>query len=161
MKQLSLIEVPRISDYRLICADLPADEVRQYKALNGGEYDADELAAVMYLMPGPKWTVAADGDIPIAAGGYTQELSGVWRSWMLARPICWEKYAEEVTNICVGVMEMMFADFKAHRLETVCLADRAKARRWYEKGLGLQYEGTRSAAGINKEDIAVYAKTRV
>ena len=161
MKLVNLVEIPEIEHYVTICRDLPQDERAQYEALNGSAYDADELAAIMLLIGGPKWTIlAGEADEPIAAGGYTQERPGVWRSWMLARPSCWTQYAEEVTSICNGAMEMMFSDFKAHRLETTCLASRAKARRWYERHLGLQCEGIMRAAGVGKQDVAIYAKTR-
>lgn len=161
MKPLNVVDSPSLDIYALICRDLPTDERRQYEALNGSKYDADELAAVMMLINGPKWAiVTADTAEPLAAGGYTLQSGGVWRSWMLARNVCWEKYAEEVTNICTGIMEMMFADFNAHRLETVCLADRTRARRWYERHLGLQCEGIMRAAGVEKEDVALYAITR-
>ena len=162
MRTINLLETLTLHELRPICHDLPKEEREQYEALSGEEYDPDVMAAVMLLIPGPKWCiVAADADEPLAAGGYTQERPGVWRSWMLARPACWTDFAEGVTNVCNGVMEMMFFDFKAHRLETLCMADRSQARRWYERHLGLQCEGIMHGAGKGKEDVAVYAKTRI
>lgn len=160
MKTLNIIEQPGLATLAAVCYDLPEEEKVQYRALIGQGYDAEGMAATLLLIPGPKWGIANADDTPIVVGGYTQERPGVWRSWMLAREVAWAEYGEEVTNIVQGVMEMMFADFKAHRLETLCMADRVKARRWYERHLGLQCEGVLRAAGVAKEDVAVYAKVR-
>lgn len=161
MKEINVLESPGLETFLAVCRDLPKEERRQYEALSGLEYSADDMAASLTLIAGPKWGIVTARGEPLAVGGYTQERPGVWRSWMLARDPCWADYAEAVTQVVNGVMGVMFTDMKATRLETQCLADRAQARRWYEKHLGLQCEGVFRAAGVNQEDVAVYAKVRI
>jgi hypothetical protein len=159
--ELSLSGEPKLTDYLRVCLALPEDERQQYAAMAGAPFDAEIVAAALMLASGPKWTIYDGRKYAIAVGGYLEERPGVWRSWMAATDECWTpENAEGVTAICVGAMQSMFYDHGAHRLETVCLATRKRARSWYTRHLGLKYEGLLRQAGVGGEDVAIYATTR-
>lgn len=159
MKEVALAD-PNLMHILQVCLDLPDEEVDQYQSITGEKYDAPTTAAALLLAGGPRWAILdADGDA-IAVAGATSERPGVWRSWFLAREVAWTDYAEVVTDIARGLMSAMFHDYGARRLEVICLAKRAKARRWYERHVGLSYEGTLVAYSATGEDAAIYAKVR-
>lgn len=143
-----------------VCIALPEDERKQLASLSLAPYDGPALAAGLLTTPGPKYAVVTADDEAVVVTGATFERAGVWRVWFLATDRAWTKYAEVVTNIAQGLMQMMVHDFGAHRLEVVCKADRAKARRWYERHLGLSFEGILRAYGADKSDFALYSYTR-
>lgn len=160
MKMLKIEEPVHLGHLLEVCINLPVDERKQFEALSLASYDGPSAAAALLMSPGPKFAVVTEEDQCIVVTGATFERQGVWRVWFLATHTAWDSYGEEVTNISTGLMQMMFEDFGAHRLEVVCKADRAKARRWYERHLGLSFEGVLRAYGADKSDFALYSYTR-
>jgi hypothetical protein len=160
MRELRLIEPCTLGHLLEVCMNLPADERRQFQSLALRVYDGPTVAAALLLSPGPKFAIVTPEDSALAVTGATEERQGVWRTWFLATDKAWTGYGEAVTGIAQGLLEMMFADYGAHRIEVVCRADRVRARRWYEKHLGLSFEGVLRHYGADKSDFALYSYTR-
>jgi hypothetical protein len=160
MKMLKIEEPVNLGHLLEVCINLPAEERDQFESLAQSRYDGASTAAALLVSPGPKYAVVTEEDQCIVVTGATFERPGVWRVWFLATDTAWDSYGEEVTSIAIGLMQMMFHDFGAHRLEVICKADRAKARRWYERHLRLSFEGVLRAYGADKSDFALYSYTR-
>ncbi len=152
-KSTSLAD-PCLTDFLYICDNLPEDEQRQFAALSGVPFDADNAAINCQLAPGPKWVMLAEDGKPLAVGGYSQIRKGVWQSWMLAPESSWESHGTEITEHVNTVRKQM--QKQGHRLQTLVLSDRAKARAWYGR-IGLEHEGTLRAYGANGENIEMYS----
>ena len=121
----------RILDILIVGFDLPQEEKDQIAAFGGDmQWDHQRIAALCWQLPGPKWTFITPDNRPIVTGGLTRLHKGVYRSWFMASD-------------------------HVHRIETLVLASREKARAWYNK-VGLQYESTLSSYGVNGEDAALY-----
>ena len=145
---------PCLTDFLYVCDNLAEDEQRQFVALSGQPFDADEAAISCHMAPGPKWVMLAEDGKPLAVGGYTLIRKGVWQSWMLAPESSWESHGQEITGYVNEVRKGMLK--QGHRLQTLVLSDRAKARAWYGR-IGLEHEGTLRAYGANGEDIEMYS----
>ena len=144
---------PVLSDFLQICHNLPSDEQRQINALSGMEvYDADATALNCANMSGLKW-VLLNGKQPLAVGGYALLRRGVWQSFMLVPDQSWEDWGKEITQKVIEVQKEM--KNQGHRIQTLCLSDRAKARAWYDR-IGLKHEATLHKYGANGEDVEMY-----
>lgn len=154
VKQTTSLADPCLPDYMYVCDNLPEDEVRQFEAMSGQKYDADEAAISCHMASGPKWVMLSEEGKPLAIGGYSPVRPGVWQSWMLVPESSWESHGTEVTEHVNTVRKQM--QEQAHRLQTYVLSDRAKARAWYGR-IGLEHEGTLRAFGANGEDFELYS----
>lgn len=145
---------PCLPDYMYICDNLPEDEMRQFVAMSGQNFNSDEAAISCHMASGPKWVMLDDDGRPLAVGGYAPVRQGVWQSWMLVPESSWESHGTEITEHVNTVRKQM--QKQGHRLQTLVLSDRAKARAWYGR-IGLEHEGTLRAYGANKEDFDMYS----
>ena len=157
---LTLVDGPGLGDFAMVCLDLPQDEIHQIEASTGEKYNPDRVAAALFLNKSDAcWSILIQG-VPLVVCGGTEIRPGVWDIYYLAREVAWSRHGPMVTQITQGLIQSFFYDLKAHRLEVRCLAGRHRARRWYEKHLGLEYEGTARRAGADGEDFALYSITR-
>lgn len=147
----------RILDILIVGFDLPQEEKDQIAAFGGDmQWDHQRIAALCWQLPGPKWTFITPDNRPIVTGGLTRLHKGVYRSWFMASPEAWTRdHAAGVTACTKEVVEGMLKSDHVHRIETLVLASREKARAWYNN-VGLQYESTLSSYGVNGEDAALY-----
>jgi hypothetical protein len=160
MIELCLTEDPRLDAFLQVFIDLPNEERVQWTKVMGEPFEPGQAAALAYTSPGPVWSIEThDGEVLVVTGA-TFIRSGVYRVWYAARPKAWAHYGEEVTNITEGLIQVMFHDFGAHRLEVICLPERQKARRWYEKHLGLQFEARMAKFCADGTDAVLYAAVR-
>jgi hypothetical protein len=145
--------------------NMRADEIEQYMALSGAdEYRQDVVISTMLglMLAGPAFTVLAPDEqgrvLPISAGGYTQVIPGVWNSWMVGTQTGWEKFWRRITIGTRWVMDFMFEQMGARRLQTNALVSRDAACWWYQKSLKMAPEGVWVAFGKNGEDVACFAR---
>ena len=149
-----------VDDLLYLCRRMRQDEVDQYTALSGyADFDYRRAALDFINQPGIKFTLLDDDDVPVCAGGYNEVSIGVWQSWMVGADAGWTKHWRSITRHSREVMTLLF-EHGAHRLQTNALADRVLARRWYEKGLGLNHEGTLRRYTPDGRDLVVYAKIK-
>lgn len=145
-----------------VCYDLPESEQQQITALGGGAFDPEREAVKLFNAPELfKFCAIVDAgqdDTALAVGGYVPLRQGVYRSYMLATNKAWAEYGRQVTVTVRRIMREMLKEH-AHRLETVALANRYDACKWYSS-LGMRCEGTLAGYGVGGEDAVVYAITR-
>lgn len=145
----------------MICSQMRPDEIKQLLAFSGAKHYDHEVAARGFISnSGAKFTLVDASDTPIIVGGYWPiSVPGVWQSWMAGSEEGWKFHWRSITKASRWLMDELFRT-GARRLQTNGLADRVQAREWYEKGLGLKYEGTWRGFGANGEDVACYGLTR-
>lgn len=124
----------------------------------GGARDIDAVIARGYNMPGKKWTFADDEDKAVVVGGYAPYRAGVYASWFLVDNAAWGTHGREITKMAAERTQFML-DSGAHRLETLCLASRKLAQRWY-KSIGLRHESTAQGFCVDGSDAVLYVATR-
>ena len=157
MRELSLVEDPGLDHFLQVFIDLPSDEQEQWSKIVGAPYDAGRAATLAYMADGPVWAVVtADGETLVVTGA-TFIRQGVYRVWYAARSVAWREYGEYVTDITNGLIQVMFHDFGAHRLEVICLPERTRARHWYERHLRLQFEAHMAKFCADGTDAVLYA----
>lgn len=142
-----------------VCDRLRADEIEQYEAFTGLVWNAEDGAASFIAKPGPKFTILDADGMPAAVGGYEEVMRGVWQSWMCGTDAGWETCWRSITKGSRWVADQLL-DGAAHRLQTNCLASRAKTMEWYERGLGLKREGVMRKLGVRGEDAVMFSLTK-
>lgn len=147
-----------IDNLLTICRDLPVDEIELLSRTNSSPFDPAAFAIWALNAPGFNHIIH-NGDEPLAAAGFIPQRTGVYRTWMIARELAWSSYGGEVTRIVADAIRDIIGEGVAHRVETVTLADRKRARDWYPK-IGLQLESTHRKYGINGEDAVMYVALR-
>lgn len=148
---------PTLMVLEYLCARARPDEVDQYEALLGVDYDP-EAAAVAFWRAG-KWALAVahpDGR-PAAAGGYEEVSPGVWQSWMVGTPDGWAEKWVDIHRATRFLTEKLVDSGLVRRLQTNCLAERTAARAWYKR-LGLKYEGTMAGLAHDGRDVAFFGR---
>lgn len=151
-----------LGDILYVACQLRDDEWEQHCKMSGSA-DMDALVARCYNYAGPKWTYvddeAEEGETrALVVGGAVPHRPGVYSSWFLASKYAWANYGAELTGMA---RERMFhvLDSGAHRIETVCLASRKLAQRWY-KTVGLRQESTLEAYCADGSDAVMFVATR-
>lgn len=145
----------RVIDF--LCEHARADEIVQYEALTGREYNHEE-AAVAFWSSGPfRVAVAGPDNVPIAAGGYEQIMPGVMQSWMVGTQEGWDKHYRRIHQGTRWLLDTLADSGKFRRFQTSGLTSRAHACAWYER-LGMQFEGIQRGVGANGEDVSMYAR---
>lgn len=163
MKTAPSYVVPCSAWHILFLVDnMRADEIEQYIALTGAEtYRKDVVVSGMLnmMLTGPAFTVVGADGLPVSAGGYTEVIPGVYNSWMVGTQAGWDKYWRRITIGTRWVMDFMFEEMGARRLQTSALVSRDAACWWYQKSLKMVPEGVWVRFGRDGEDVACFART--
>jgi len=134
------------------------DEIEQYVALTNADFfDPDVAARGLMNIPGVKFTLAARDGFPIVSGGYQEVNPGVWLSWMVGSMDGWDKHWRSITKATRWLMDGLLAE-GARRLETVVLSSRTKTIEWYERSLGMEFEGKKRAYCRDGQDLSMYVR---
>lgn len=144
-------------DLLKVTSDMPEDEKAQAAACYGS-FDPENLSASLYMLPGIRFSFYQDGE-PYAVGGYQPFSRGVSQSWMVCRNGLWDRHGKAMTKAARKVCDAVFAEPDIHRVQTICLASRVAAMKWY-RTLALTQEGLQRKAGANGEDFAIFARVK-
>lgn len=152
---------PTAMDLAWLAARMREDEKAQWCALTGrDEYDPDLAARNFIAMPGLTFCLYDRQTMPIAAGGFIEVRPKVWQTWMVGTDEGWAQYWRAITKYARSLGDGLFRDGLAVRIETVALASRERAHRWYAKGMRQHFEGRHACWFPNGEDAVTYARTR-
>lgn len=148
----------RLLDLIPLCSALSLEERALVVAMTGEMFDAERVAMAAHAGSAMAWSFESPSRA-VAAGGYLRERPGVFRTWFVAPDSAWYAHGAGLTRAVRDVIHNTLAENAAHRIETVTLADRHRARAWYEK-IGLSYESTLRGYGANGEDAVMYVALR-
>ncbi len=151
-----------IGDIMYISCQLRDDEWDQIVAF-GGQRDIDALVikCINAAKAGPAWAFVDDetnDQRALVIGGYIKMREGVYSSWFLASKSAWGLYGRQVTEMAVERHAFMFKT-GAHRIETLCLASRKLAQRWYQT-IGLKFESTLEGYCADGSDAVMYVAVK-
>lgn len=152
-----ILRDPNLMDTVLCAMNLILMDRVQWAEFSGRPFVADEVALECWNYPGPKWAICEEDGMPLAVAGCRRMRSSVYQSWFLSGVQLWT-HGRAVTEITQKVMRGMLAD-DAHRIETLCLADRKDTRSWYEQ-IGLHFEAEFPNYGVSGLTAAQYAVYR-
>jgi hypothetical protein len=155
---LHLTDINEFEHVLKVLGQMPEDEKVIFKAMTGDDFNAEDVLVALADLPGTHHIFWA-GETPIAVGGFIPQRKGVMRTWFIAPDASWAEHGRELTDTCRELVKRMLDDELAHRIETVTLADRAKARAWYER-IGLVFESTQRKYGSGGEDAVMYVALR-
>ncbi len=147
-----------IVDLLTICRKLPQSERNLYYCMTGRAFEPDLVAIDTFRSAAVGW-ILEDPVKPVAAGGFFTVRPHVLSSWFYATDAAWAEHGREITGVVREKVKWALAPGYAHRIETVTLADRSRARNWYPK-IGLQLESTLRGYGIHGEDAVQYVALR-
>lgn len=147
-------------DLLVVVQALPQEEIDQINAFSENEFDYESFVGQLFGAPGPKYTIRVkETGEPLAVSGLVQVGVRTWRTWFLANQRAWDEFGKEVTVHTNYAREQLLEPNENMRIETVCLATRKKAQRWYE-AVGMKYESTMHGYGKNGESAVMYVSTK-
>ena len=149
---------PNAADILRVCTDLPPDEIEQIEAFTGRPFDPVAIAESMLKQAWLHGLVDAESDEILVVGCLYLITPSTYRTCFLATNRAWQEYGKEVTLASVDMLAKVLATHRHARFETLCLAKRTLAQRWYEM-IGLKLESTLPEYGANGEDAVLYVKT--
>ena len=150
---------PTMLDLLMLCSEARPDEIEQYRELTGKEWITDEVANDFYNRPGVKFALI-NGNTPIVAGGFYMLIDGVWESWMVGTMNHWETHWRSITKWSRRVMDLMFSENGARRLQTCASAKRIKTCEWYTRGLKMHQEAILKGFGVTGGDMVIFARMK-
>jgi hypothetical protein len=153
---MKLVE-PTLMDLLGLCYAAREDEIAQYESLVG-PWDFEAAALAFYQRPGVKFGLMNNEGVVVCAGGWEEQIPGVWQSWMVGTDEFWKKYWRSITKQSRFIMDELLKNKDVRRLQTAALKTRAAACEWYERGLKMQYESTCKNFGFNGEDMVIYVR---
>ena len=153
------VDTPTLLDMIRICRQARSEEIEQYEAVSGSEWDYEYVATMLFAKRGMKFAFC-DDNLAFSVAGWEPVIEGVWESWMIGTTEDWKKYWRSITKLSRKTVELMFSDPKTRRLQITALASRTKACEWFLRGLRFEFESTIKNFGVNGEDLSVYVKFR-
>jgi hypothetical protein len=147
-----------LGDIITICTDLRDEEWDQIEKF-GLKRNVDALILSVANMPGKSWVLREEGHgRAYVIGGVVPVRPGVVSSWCLVSNWGWNERASAVTAfVADAVAETL--ESGVHRIETLSLATREAAHRWYTK-VGLHFESTLKHACVDGSDAVMYVATK-
>lgn len=152
-----ILAAPTIAHIYLLCQDARPDEIEQYEALRGVEWDIDEIVVDLFRRDGMKFSLLDEAGNPVVVGGWEPVMPGVYQSWMVGTDASWDQHWRSITKQTRFVMDRLLAG-PARRLQTTALAKRTRACEWYERGLLMQREGILRNMAVTGEDVVIYSR---
>jgi hypothetical protein len=156
---MKLVE-PKLWQIEYLCESARNDEIEQYEALTGVEWDADRMAVDLFGRDGVRAVLLASSGEPIVAGGWQPVRPGCYESWMIGTYANWDAHWRAITRYSRRMMDVVLGAPENRRLQTQALASRVKACEWYVRGLGMHHEFTMPQAGAGGEDVAMFARLK-
>ncbi|MDE2098513.1 MAG: hypothetical protein KGL39_14765 [Patescibacteria group bacterium] len=123
-----------------------------------GLTDLDAVILAFGSAAGPKWIFQTQDGTPLVAGGFIPTLPGSYRTWFLATADAWASHGRAITVMAAERLGFMLEN-GARRLETLCLASRKDAHKWYET-IGLVHEATLRSYYSDGSDAVLYVKVK-
>lgn len=141
----------------MLCSKARPDEIVQYEALTGVQWNAPDAAFDYYGRQGEKFMLLDNAGAPVCAAGWEPLRPGVAQGWMVGTMDDWRLHWRAITKHSRLVMQHMLAN-GTHRLQIHCLKSRTQAANWYVKGLKMQHNGDLPCYGVNGETASLYAR---
>lgn len=157
---MTKLTTPNLLDILRVCANPQKDEIEQHEALTGVGWDVDAVAMTLFNRSGLKFVLRDDDGNPIAIGGFDELISGVWDTWMICADGVWKKHWRVMTKTCNQLIQSLFDEANARRIQTTALLSREKACKWYVKGLRMDLESVARNFGLKGEDVACFVRFR-
>jgi hypothetical protein len=143
-----------------VVTNLRSDDYEQFANMYGA-HDVDRMINMAFNASGPKWAYVTDQGEALVVGGFIPGRPGVgvFSTWFFASKAAWVDYPREISEMAAERIKNIL-ETSAHRVETICLASREKARKWYET-IGLTYESTLTAYCADGSDAVLYRALKV
>lgn len=152
---------PLLRDYDRIARDMRPDEIAQWLAWTGlSEYDPEVCARAFLNIRGIAHALLDPNGHAILVGGHEQVRKGVWRGWLMGTMTGWASYGFAISRVVRRCQDNLLRSEHCHRVEVLALASRKAAHVWYERALGLTFEGVRPMYCADGSDAVCYAKTK-
>jgi len=155
---MTTLGAPNMMDYLKVCSQPLPDEVEQYREMTGNEWYVDDVANDLFSRDGLKWVILDNDNEPLAVFGGDLLLPGVWQTWMISTATAWDQHGRAVTRHSRKVLDLMFDEGNARRIQTIAMVSRTQACKWYENGLRMTQESVAKGFGVTGQDFACYVR---
>ena len=154
---------PTMIDFLEVCASARSEEIEQYEALTGFDWNVELVVNDLFNKPGIKFALL-DGDKAggqvISVGGWEPIISGVWQAWSVGTMEHWKTHWRSITKFSRRSADLIFAAEGTRRLQIVMLENRKKPCEWCVRGMKFMYESTLRGFGVGGENVAMYVRIK-
>lgn len=150
---------PLLGDFDMVALAMREDERAQWCATVGvPNYSGMLCARTLVAIPGPAFVLVGRDNRPLMLGGFEPIRPGVERGWMAAVEGSWEAHWFPMTREVRRLCRQRFTE-GVHRIEALALAERTRTAEWFERGLGMQFEGCLRGYFADARAAALYSLT--
>jgi hypothetical protein len=151
------LAAPLLEDFVHLARRMRADEIAQFIAIAGlTEYHADTAARAFANIRGPAYVLVDAAGYPVLAGGFEPLRPGVFEGWHVGTDAGWAEHGRSFVRVCRRLLTQILAG-DAHRVQTVALASRTHAHRYYA-ALGMRCEGVLAKHFTDGQDGHLFAR---
>lgn len=155
------LAAPLLQDYVYIANRMRPDEIAQFLSVAGlSEYEPDIAARSFAAIPGVAHALIDDAGYPVLLGGHEEVRPGVWQGWLMGTMEGWERHGFAISRVCRRLQDRLMESEHCHRVQLYATADRKPAHVWYERALGMTYEGTHRAYFADGSDALCFARVK-
>jgi hypothetical protein len=141
-----------------VMAHLRAADRREAGATVAGIGGPENVCAVIWSVPGPKWEARTDEGTPAVVGGFTPVWPGLASGWLWGTDE-WDLVGREVTRFVKGFILPALDEAGFHRIECRPIAGNDLAQRWL-KLIGFRQEAVTAQFGQGREDFVLWARIK-
>ena len=118
--------MPVCGDWVQLARTMRPDEIAQFEAMTGRDYNADQAAGAFIAAPGIKYALIGADSAAFAAGCFEHVRPGVIETWGVGTLPAWSQHWRAITKVCRRQIDSFLAN-GAHRVQIVSLASRTAA----------------------------------
>lgn len=152
------LAAPLVQDYLRLAQIMRPDEIAQYLSVTGQtEYDPDECARRFLSLNGVAHALIDRDGRAILIGGHEEVRPGVWQGWMMGSMDGWGRYGFAICRAARRMQDLLLATDRCHRVQILASPNRKAAHVWYERCLGMSFEGANRKYFADGSDALCFA----
>ena len=147
-----------MSDCVYVCQNMREDDFRETSTLTYAN-TKEEIAKVIFKQGGESYTIFNKSGEPVIIGGAYYENPKVATLWLLATDKISKRDWWYVTQFIIQLIDVMFKNGAANRVQAQSIGWRKYAHKWFEK-LGLEKDGHLKGFAEDGYDVFLYGKIK-
>lgn len=154
----SLIREMTAADCLYVCLNMREDDYRETSDLTFAK-TKEAMARVILNQNGESYTICNRKGNPVLIGGTYYDNPNVGIIWLFATDEISKRDWWVTTTFITQLIEVMFKDGSAHRIQALSIGWREVAHKWLQK-IGLVKEGHLKGFAENGYDVLIFGKIK-
>ena len=158
MKSLPVREMT-LADCVYVCTNMREDDFNETSSLTYAK-TREAMAVTIMNQGGESYTILNRKDKPVLIGGTYYTHPNLGTIWLFATDEITNRDWWVTTYFMKNLIEIMFNNETAHRVQAYSIGWRKVAHKWLQKSLGLVKEGHLRGFAANGYDVLIFGKIK-